>query len=258
MLHDILQLDRPVISLDLETSGLHAAVDRILQIGIVKVYPDGRMTEWESLIDPGIDIPIEAVMVHGIDRNALKGAPAFADVAEKLYLGMKDCDFTGYNVRAFDIPFIMEEFRRCNIHFRPGRVVDAFLIYKKYNPRNLTTAIRSYLQKDHPDAHSALADARAALEVLRAQFLQHDDLPRDLNAVELLFPKNPNAVDPDAKLLWKNAEACFNFGKYPGQSLKKISSSDPGYLQWICRSNFSPELKKIITEALEGKFPVKK
>lgn len=258
MLTDILQLDRPLVSVDLETTGLFATTDRIVQIGIVKVLPTGEVREWESLINPEMNIPIEATLVHGIDNNAIAGCKTFAQIAEKLSVGFSGCDFCGYNCKSFDIPFLSAEFQRVGIQFRPGRIIDAFLIYKKYNPRNLTSAVRQYLGEDHPDAHSALADARAAIRILREQFIRHEDLPRDIDRlIDVVSPKNTAAIDPEARFIWKNGEGCWNFGKHRGY-LVKDRAYDKKYLEWIIGNpTFSDDVKKICKDAMDGKFPKK-
>ncbi len=255
MIHDIVELDRPIISLDLETPGLFPNIDRIVQIGIVKVYPDGKITEWQSFIDPGMPIPKHVTEIHHIGDDHVKEAPLFEQIADKLLAGFEGSDFTGYNVKNFDLKFISAEFARCGKTFKPGRVVDAFIIYKKYNPRNLTNAVYSYLQEEHPDAHSALADAKASIRVLHAQLLRHQELPRTIEELEKILAPNGNFVDSEGKFVWgSNGKAVLNFGQRAGQLLEKCDAS---YLQWITRSNFNEEVKTIARNALSGKFPVK-
>lgn len=253
MISDLIALERPLISVDLETTGIYSNVDRICQIGVLKLYPDGRLTEWETLIDPGIPIPENVTAVHHIDNDKVKDAPLFETIAEKLYAGLNNCDLTGYNARAFDVKFLIEEFRRCNLNFKPGIVVDTFNIFKRYNPRNLTAAVQFYLGEDLVDAHSALADARASFRVLRAQLLKHEDLPRTIAGIDSLFKQNPDFVDPEGKIMFnKDGKAIFNFGQNKGMLLEKCGH---GYFQWILNANFSSEIKKIMTDALSGKFP---
>lgn len=247
-------MERPIVSLDLETTGLYPNTDRICQIGLIKVYPDGETNEWETLIDPDIPIPPEVSAIHGITDLGVKDAPTFKDLSEVLYKGLSGCDFTGYNAKSFDIPFMIEEFKRCGLRFVPGKIIDAFIIFKKYNTRNLTSAVRHYLGKDHVDAHSALADARASFEVLRQQLITHS-LPRTVSELHDICWKDARYVDSERKFAWgKNGDVLFNFGANVNQSLKKAK---PEYLQWIIRSNFSEEIKGICRSALLGKYPVK-
>ena len=254
MIHDLITLERPLISVDLETTGIYPNVDRIVQIGLLKLYPDGELNEWETLIDPDIHIPDNASAVHHITDATVKDAPYFKDIAPVLYKGFQGCDFCGYNCKSFDIRFFIEEFRRCGINFVPGCIVDSFLIFKKYSPRNLSAALKHYTGKDLLDAHSALADARASMQVLREQLLQHKDLPRNIAEIERCFKGGGNNVDDEGKLVWKNGEVVINFGAKAGTTLKQC---DPAYLQWILRSNFSAEVKAIITKALAGKYPTR-
>lgn len=256
MICDLITLDRPLISVDLETTGLYPHIDRVVQIGVIKVYPDGTVREYESLIDPGVPIPPEVSAIHHIDNNTVKDSPLFETIARKLHAGFVGCDFCGYNCKAFDIKFLVEEFRRADIEFKPGRIVDAFNIFKHFNPRNLTAAVKHYLNEDLVDAHSAMADARAALRVFRAQLLAHENLPRTIAELDAMIKPNPNFVDPEGKIQFnKEGQAIITFGAQKGVPLKQC---DRAYMGWILRANFSPEIKKIITDALGGKYPERK
>lgn len=255
MIHDLITLEKPLIFLDLETTGIYPTVDRIVQIGLLKLYPDGEISEWETLIDPDIVIPTAASDVHHITDTMVKDAPYFKDIADVLLRGFEGCDFGGYNAKGFDIPFLKAEFLRCGMTFKPGCIVDAFLIFKKYSPRNLTAAVKQYIGKDLVDAHSAMADARASLEVFRQQLLQHKDLPRTIAEIEAQFRSGGgNNIDEEGKIVWRNNEATINFGTRSGTTLKRC---DRDYLSWILRSNFSEDVKKIVREALGGKYPTK-
>lgn len=254
MIHDLIVLERPLIFLDLETTGIYPTVDRIVQIGLVKLYPDGELNEWETLIDPDIVIPTGASDVHHITDDMVKDAPYFKDIAGVLLHGFQDCDFGGYNAKSFDIPFLKAEFLRCGMTFKPGFIVDAFLIFKKYSPRNLTAAVKQYTGKDLVDAHSAMADARASFQVFREQLLCHKDLPRTVSAIDALFGAGPNRVDSEGKLAWRGNEVVINFGTKSGVPLRRCERD---YLNWILRSNFSEEVKTIIRDALGGKYPTR-
>src|SRR4051794_27719639 len=220
MVHDLIQLERPLISVDLETTGIYSNFDRICQIGVIKLYPDGRLTEWETLIDPGIPIPPNVSEIHHITNDTVKDSPLFEQIAEKLYAGLNNCDLTGYNAKSFDVKFLVEEFRRCKMTYKPGRVIDTFNIFKRYSPRNLTAAVDHYLGEELKDAHSALADARASFRVLRAQLLKHTDLPRSIQGIDDLFKPNPDYIDPEGKVIFnKDGKAILNFGANKGMLL---------------------------------------
>lgn len=257
---DIFPLDRPVASLDLETTGVHAKFDRIVQIGVVKIYPDGRTTEWDSLINPTISIPREATACHGITDELVKDAPTFRDLASKIFKGLENTDIAGYNV-SFDIRFLIEEFARLRIEYVAGRILDGFRIFQRHYPRNLAAAVAEYL-KDREEfrnfeekSHDALEDAKAALAVLEAQLLRHTELPRSVAELHKMFFDTPkeNVVDPDGKLAWRNGEVALNFGANAGMLLRNTPRN---YLEWIAgpRSTFSPLVKQIVADAIAGKF----
>jgi DNA polymerase III subunit epsilon len=249
----VLELERPLIALDLETTGLYPHIDRICQIGVIKVHPNGEVKEWQSLINPGIPIPPHVAEIHGVNNELVKDAPLFAHIAEKLYYGFRECDFTGYNAKGFDIKFLVEEFRRCNIRFIPGRIVDAFQIFKRYHPRNLSAAFKHYTGEDLVGAHNAMEDARASLRVLFEQLRKHPDLPRSIEALDKLFQPDGLNVDSEGKIVFNlQGDAVFNFGKNRGVPLR---SCDTAYFSWILQANFSDEVKQICREALQGKFP---
>ena len=259
MLTDLITLDRPLVSVDVETTGVSPTVDRVVQLGIVKLHIDGSLAEWETLVNPTIPIPEEASAVHGVTDEAVRGAPTFAQLAPKLLAGFAGCDLLGYNVASFDVRVLAEEFRRCGVAWEPGRVVDAFRIYQRVRPRNLTAAVSDFLDVPHERAHDALADARATLRLVEAQLLAHPELPRDVSALHDLFfvQARPGALDPDGRLVWKGGEACLGFGKHAGVSLRSLATVDRGYLEWVLRGEFSAPVKEIISEALAGKFRAK-
>jgi DNA polymerase-3 subunit epsilon len=252
----VLQLTRPLVCADLETTGINTAKDRIVQIGIVKLMPDGELKEWSSFVNPECAIPKEASDVHHITEEKLKGAPTFRMLAPVLIKGFEDVDFAGYNIKAFDLPFMVAEFARAGHTFDPTKhyVVDGFKIFLSKHPRNLTSAVKEFLNEDFGDsAHDALNDARVSLRVIQAQLARHGDLPRtpaELHA-HLFNPKGNN-LDSDGKFYFENGEVIMNFGKYRGSSLRLV---DKGYLQWVVGANFPDEVKKICRDAIAGNFP---
>jgi DNA polymerase III subunit epsilon len=254
----VIPLNCPLIVIDVETTGHHRKVDRIVQIGLIKIYPDGDRNEWQSYVHPTIPIPPEATKIHGITDEMVKDAPTFANLAPSLAAGFKGCDFGGYNVQ-FDLGFLEEEFRRVN---RPGvingRVVDAFAIYRRYHPRTLSDAVEEYLGRKMVGAHDAMVDARETLAVLEAQMARHfNDLPDSVHGIHtLLFESADNGyVDPDGKLYWRYGEACLNFGEHAGTPLRLVGRD---YLGWVLRKDFPEPFKKLVREALEGRYPRRK
>ena len=252
----LLNLDKPLVILDLETTGTSVARDKIVQIAIIKIYPDGKETEWCSDINPGINIPNEVVEIHGIDNERVQSAPTFGELAPVIHKGLSDCYIGGYNVQ-FDIKFLAKAFDMLGADFYPGLVVDAFKIFTYHEPRDLTAAVKKFLGEDFKDAHDALSDTRATKRVLEAQFDHYPDFPRNMDLIhELLFEKNnKNNVEPSGKIVWRDGVAVLNFGNHATVPLFDIPRK---YLCWMLKeSGFSKEVKRIITEALNGEFPSK-
>lgn len=238
---ETLKMVRPLVAIDVETTGLNPQRDRIIQIGVVRVKMDKTTKEWTTLINPGI--PITNSMIHGITNEHVKNEQGFEVIATSLYRMLRDCDLCGYNVE-FDIKFIAEEFKRVRIAFTPGKIIDSFNIFKNKEPRNLTAAVKFYLNEDLEGAHQALTDAWAALKIFDAQIKKYPDLT--LEKIE--------ALGKDEKLIWCNGEMVINFGKHKGILLKDIPLD---YLHWMKSAKFSSKVKNIISEALEGRFPKK-
>ena len=290
---DHLTLDRPIVSLDLETTGIDIKTDRIVQIGICKVSVEGVVTEWETLVNPSVPIPKEASDVHGItdakintcqkcgmksgdtDRHvglgehphAFTPAPSFRAIAPMLAMGLEGCDLLGYNLGYFDVKLLAKEFNRVGIAWTPGRIVDGFKIFQRMFPRNLTAAVREYLDTDLVGAHGALVDARAALLVVEAQMQRHGELPRTVQGLHDMFfvePRDAGSLDPDGKIVWRTingaAEACIGFGKkHNGKTLREVKAFDPGFLKdFILKGDFNSVVQQIAREALEGRFPEKR
>jgi DNA polymerase-3 subunit epsilon len=252
-----LTLERPLVSIDVETTGVSYGRDRIVQIGMVNMPVDGAVREGMLYINPGMPIPPEATAVHHITDEMVRDAPKFSDIAERLYNTLSSADICGYNV-AFDLRFITDEFARCNFQFKPNRVIDVFRIYQKYYPRTLVQAIKDYLEEEASDqAHDALFDARSSLRVLGGQLRKHPDLPRTVaELVEFLAEKRrPDYIDRTGKIAWRNGVAVVNFGKkHHGRPLREVPRD---YLTWMLSAEFEEDTKDIIRRALEGRYPVK-
>lgn len=268
-----LTLTRPIASIDLETTGPFPGVDRIVDIGIVTLFPDGHTEEWETLVNPGVPIPPSATAIHGITDEMVKGAPRLADIAAEVRRRLAGCDVTGYNVRRFDVPFLVAEMARIQAPLElSGVTVDAFAIFTKFEPRKLEHAVRRYLGREHEAAHRALPDARAALEVLRAQTEAHAELPATPEAIAD-FMRAPNLVDDDGKLILRDGIVCLGFGRHRGHSLLWLWQKDRRYLFGLMRGEFLPdelkqvlcafafdkgmtdEAKEVARSALAGEFP---
>ncbi|MCB0794899.1 MAG: 3'-5' exonuclease [Flavobacteriales bacterium] len=231
-----LQLLRPLAVFDLETTGVRIGQDRIVQIGLIRIHPDGSRDEFESLVRPGIPIPPEATAVHGITDADVANAPALEDLAEGLLDRLKDCDLGGFNCLRFDVPFLSEELFRIGREWDTSslRIVDVQRIYHKMEPRNLSAAVQFYTGGSHEAAHDAMADVKATADVLLAQLEKYQDLPTDVDGLGEFSGDRSRSPDAAGKLAFdQNGQICLSFGKYRGWPLVKIGQHDPGYLQWL-------------------------
>ena len=253
----MLELKRPIVALDLETTGTNPKYDRVVQIGAVKVYPDGREKEWETFVNPERDIPPEVTKVHGITNEMVtaEGVLPFSAIGPKLELALADCDLCGYNI-SFDIRFLKSEFARLHRTFQHGKVVDGFKIFQRKEQRNLKAAVKFFLDEDLDGAHTALVDARASLRVVMAQLERYSDLPRTVEGLNYLFFEKVDEgyLDNAKKLKWRNNKVCLNFGKHKDTPLDQVPKE---YLKWMMSGDFSGQVKKILDQALQGQYPRK-
>ncbi len=258
-----LVLRRPIVFLDLETTGANPAVDRIVEISLIKVFPGGRRETLTQRVNPGIPIPPEATSIHGISDADVADAPRFSEIAADLLRFIDAADLAGFNIQRFDLPVLLREFATAGQRLElAGRaIVDAQVIYHRKVPRDLPAAYRLYCGKDLRDPHTARADVEACLEVLDAQLATYPDLPRTPQELYELFlpPRGPDAIDPDGRFVWEGEEAVLTFGPegIRGRRLREVASKDRGFLEWILRKDFRPEVKAIAQDALAGRFPVR-
>jgi len=256
-----LKLTRPLTFFDLETTGVDVENDRIVQLALIRVEPDGSRTTFSSLVDPQRPIPPAATAVHGITDDMVKGQPTIAQLRGRLEPLLTGADLGGYNSIRFDAPLLQAELRRAGseLDLRGARHVDAMVIFKLMEPRNLAAAYRKYCDKELVGAHSALADTEAALEVLDAQVAFYAAVPDDVDALHALCnPDEGRFVDRGRKFLWnEEGRAVFTFGKHNGEVLDEVAADarKRGYLEWMLGKDFSEEVKGILREALGGVFP---
>ena len=254
-----LRLKRPIIFLDLETTGTTPLSDRIVELALVKLHPEGRRETYHTLVNPQIPIPETASRIHGISDEDVRGKPSFRDVAPSVLDFLRGSDLGGFNIIRFDLPLLVEEFKRAGISWDPSEeaVLDAQVIFHKKEPRTLEAAVRYYCNRGHEGAHSAMADVEATIEVLEGQLSRYEDLPPEVSPLSLYCDqKNPDYVDRFGKFIWINGEACLNFGPHRGKALRDVIEKDANFLEWILRKDFSAEVKKIVSEAMLGSFPV--
>ncbi|MGV9013908.1 MAG: exonuclease domain-containing protein [Flavobacteriales bacterium] len=231
-----LELERPLAVFDLETTGVKVGQDRIVQVAVVRLMPDGSREKWQSLVDPEMPIPAEATAVHGISNADVEGAPVLREVAAELLDQLKGCDLCGFNVLRFDLPFLSEEFFRAGIEWDTSalRVVDALRIFHHFERRDLSAAARFYLGREHGGAHNALADVEMTADVLLAQLERYPELPRGAGALGEFCGDRERTPDVAGKLVFDaEGQVCLSFGKYKGWTMENIGRNDPGYLQWL-------------------------
>lgn len=253
-----LQHDRPIAFLDLETTGVNPSQDRIVELTVLKIFPDGSEQLKSERINPKMPIPPGATAVHGITDDDVATAPLFSQYVSSLLEFLDGCDIGGFGVTHFDLPLLEAECRRVGKVFsREGRrVLDALTIYHKMDPRDLSAAYRKYCGEELVDAHTSGADVRASASVLDAQLAVHSDLPRDVDGLNAFCnPPIANAVDSEGRFLWADGEVVFNFGKYRNRSLETIASNDPEYLQWLANADFPSDVKDLVRRALVGEYP---
>ncbi len=244
-----LKLTRPLVFFDLETTGTNITHDRIVEISIVKLMPDGTVVERSRRLNPEMPIPAEATAVHHITDDDVAGEPTFRQVAASLSKLLQGCDIAGFNSNRFDIPLLDQEFHRAGVDFDLNgvRFVDVQTIYHKKEPRTLVAAYRYYCGKELEEAHSALADTRATMEVLMAQLDVYDDLPVGLDGLSEFANPNRN-VDLLGRLIYDdNKREVINFGKYKGRLAEEVLASDPGYYNWIMQGDFAQNTKNAFT-----------
>ena len=244
-----LKLSKPICFFDLETTGIDITKDRIVEISILKVYPNGNKESKTWLVNPTIPIPKAASDVHGITDERVAGEPTFKELAKQIHNMIKDSDLAGYNSDRFDIPLLAEEMLRAEVDFDLGnRVsVDVQTIFHKMEQRPLSAAYKFYCGKDLIDAHTASADTNATYEILKAQLDRYDNLENNIKKLsEFTYRKQ---IADFAGFIGYNAkgEEIFTFGKHKGKRVEDIFDEEPGYFGWLLGADFPLYTKKILT-----------
>lgn len=250
-----LTLERPLAVFDLETTGTNVTQDRIVEIAIIKVYPDGREEEYYKRINPTIPIPAVVSEIHGIYDADIADAPTFADQADELAAFIAEADLAGYNSNKFDIPVLAEEFLRCQHPFdiRARKFVDVQNIFHKMEQRTLAAAYQFYCQSNMENAHNALYDTRVTLDVFRAQLTRYQDLAKTVEGLAE-FSRQGNVEWHDfAGRLAKNdkGQIIYNFGKHKGKTVAEVAENEPGYYGWMIDADFPLYTKQLLREEME-------
>ena len=262
-----LKLRRPMVFIDLETTGNRYYADRIVEFSVLRVQPDGGEEYKSRLVNPEMPISREATDKHGLTNTDLEGEPTFRQLAKGICDFIDGCDLSGFNILGFDLPLLEREFARAGVDFsREGRqIVDSMAIFhmrEPYDPpnsRNLAAAYRKFCGKELTNAHSAEHDVRASAEILDGQLVMYTDLPCDANGLcSVCLEHRETFIDIGGRLVWlESGEAAFNFGKHKGYTVREIAITYPDYLSWMLGQDFSPEVLDIITKAFKGEFPHK-
>lgn len=245
-----LNLKRPIVFFDLETTGVDTSKDRIVEISMIKVMPDGSKDVKTRRVNPEMPIPAEATAVHGITDEDVKNEPTFRQLAKSLAQFIQGCDFGGFNSNRFDLPLLVEEFLRVgvDVDLKRRKFVDVQNIFHKKEQRTLVAAYKFYCDKDLTDAHSAAADTMATYEVLCAQLDRYDDLENDIDFLAE-FSEREKAVDYAGRIVYnEQGVEVFSFGKYRGQSVEEVFRREPSYYAWMMEGDFPLYTKKVITE----------
>ena len=253
-----LQLKKSIIFFDLETTGIDHARDRIVELAMVKMKPDGTRDTFVKRVNPGMPIPPESTAIHGIKDEDIKDAPLFKNIAHQLWDWMKNCDLGGYNSAKFDMPLLAEEFLRAgiNVDFTERKMVDVQQIFFKMESRSLSAAYHFYCNKEMENAHSAEADINATIEVLEAQLDKYTTLPNDIQHLHQ-FTGGEELVDYARRIVMKDGAPIFNFGKFKGKKVEEVFTSEPHYYDWMMQADFALHTKQKISEIL-NKMKLKK
>lgn len=246
-----LTLERPLAVLDLETTGTDPQVDRIVEVSVLRITPDGVVDHHTRRLNPGIPIPPDATMVHGITDADVAHEPPFERVAADLLEFLDGCDLCGFNIKRFDLRLLFAEFKRAGrvLPMDDRAIIDPLEIFHQYERRDLAAALRFYCGQEHEQAHSAAGDVLATVAVLDAMLARYDDLPRTVAGLYDYFRK-PNTADWSGHFFRVDGQIVFTFGKYRGQRLNEIAHTKPDYLEWMLRDAFLEDTKTLVREAL--------
>lgn len=258
----ILQLKKPIVFFDLETTGVKVAVDRIVEISILKIFPNGNKESKTWLVNPTIPIPEETTLIHGITNEKVVNEPTFSELSKEIHQLIENCDLAGFNSNKFDIPLLAEEFLRVGIEFnmKNRKAIDIQNIFHKLEQRTLIAAYKFYCDKDLTNAHSAKADTNATYEILLAQLDKYSELENNIDFLSDFSERGGKFADLAGFIRYnQKGEEVLSFGKYRDITLKQIWNDNPGYFSWIKQADFPLYTKNIMNNfatkmKLEKKF----
>lgn len=245
-----LNLERPIAFFDLETTGIDPVNDKIVEISILKLFPNGNKELKTKRVNPGIPIPEEVSKIHGIYDADVANEPKLDEIAAELALFIKDADLGGYNCNRFDVPLLVEEFLKIGIDLdvKSKKVIDVQVIFHKMEQRTLSAAYKFFCDKNLDNAHSAEADTTATHEILEAQLERYPSLKNDVNSLSEFTAWNKN-VDLMGRIIYnKNKQPVFNFGKHKGKLVSEVLEREPSYYNWMMNGDFPLYTKKVLTD----------
>jgi DNA polymerase III subunit epsilon len=245
-----LNLKKPIAFIDLETTGINVTTDRIVELSVLKISPNGKEEWMTTRVNPEIPIPPKTTAIHGITDEDVQHSPTFREVAKNLAAFLEGCDLAGYNAIKFDIPVLAEEFLRANIdfNFRKRRYVDPQVIFHKKEQRTLGAAYQFYCKKELEGAHGSKADTAATYEVLKSQLDRYKDLENDIEKLADFSSFNNNVDFAGRIVLDENGIEIFNFGKHKGKAVEAVFAEEPAYYSWMMNGEFPLYTKKVLTE----------
>lgn len=245
----MLQLVKPLAFIDLETTGINLGSDRIVEIAIVKLLPDGNRTVKRKLINPQMPIPQSSIDMHGITDEMVKDAPTFKQAAHELKQFIDSCDLAGYNSNRFDVPLLVEEFLRAGVEFemKGRKLLDVQKIFHQMEQRTLGAAYKFYCNKILEGAHGAEVDASATAEILSAQVQRYPALGNTVDSILKAIGEEA-IVDFARRFIMENGIEVFNFGKHKGRPVSDVLKSEPQYYDWMMKGDFPQHTKQKLTE----------
>lgn len=248
-----LKLEKPIVFFDLETTGVNIATDRIVEISILKVFPNGNKESKTWLVNPEVEIPKEAAEIHGITNEKVVTEPTFKELAPEVSKMIEGCDLAGFNSNRFDIPLLAEELMRAGIDFdmNDRKAVDVQTIFHKKEQRTLSAGYQFYCGKELEGAHGAEADTNATYEILLAQIEKYDDLENDVKSLSEFSTHGKRGDFAGFILINDDGQEIFSFGKYKGRTVEEVLKENPGYNNWIQNADFPLYTKKVLREIKE-------
>ena len=245
-----LKISKPICFFDLETTGVNVSLDRIVEISILKIFPNGNKESKTWLVNPGVPIPLEASNIHGITNDIVKNEPLFKMIASDIKSMINNCDLAGFNSNKFDIPLLAEELLRSEIDFSLDNVatIDVQNIFHKMEQRTLSAAYQFYCGKSLDNAHSSKADTLATFEVLESQIEKYNDLENNVSFLSD-FSKRGKNVDLAGFIKYNEDNIpCFSFGKHKGKTVDYVLENESGYFGWLLNADFPMYTKKVLTQ----------